>query len=283
MQFTRTETEVIRLSEKSDIPELKKIWKVCFGDSDKAIDSFFQGAYNENTTLILLHRDKVASMLSMLPTELNSPVGKARGFYVYAVATLPEYQGRGYMRMLERECCNFAKENGRQFCLLVPATPTLFSMYGKLGYSLFSSISTVKLTPKGHKQTKIENCDFEIFYNLRTDHLKRFSQSVRFEEFYEKYAYNEYIKSGGKILFINEGYLCAYKKDKHLVITESSLDRVQVEYILTSLLCYFGCEKATMRVSGKDGFSMIKWLDSDLLFSKFQSETSRNYFGFALE
>lgn len=284
MQFIRTETETIRLSERRDIPQLKKIWKVCFGDSDEAIDSFFKGAYNENTTLILLHKDTVVSMLSMLPVELNSPVGKTYGYYVYAVATLPEYQGRGYMKLLENECTKFATENGRQFCLLVPATDNLFYMYGKLGYKTFSSVSMVNLTPKQpFSEVKIEKCEFDTFYKLRSEFLSGFSQAVRFELHYEKYAFNEYQKSGGEILFVDVGYICAYKKDKLLTITESSHSKDKLENILSSLLIFTGTESSKMRTQGKDGFSMIKWLEPDSLFAKYKTETKSNFFGFALE
>ena len=59
-----------------------------------------------------------------------SAVGRWHARYVYAVATLPEYRGRG----LAARILKFAQEYDGQPLLLAPAEKTLMDYYEKLGF-----------------------------------------------------------------------------------------------------------------------------------------------------
>ena len=287
MPFLKTEKESIRLASKGDIPALKNMWKTCFGDEEEAVHAFFAGAYRDNqTTLVYFTQEKPAAMLSMIPAVFNSPLGQCKGTYVYAVATLPAYRGKGYMRKLEQECCRLTHEAGKSFCLLVPAEAPLFEMYGKLGYGVFSSVQTVSIEQKASlpfKETLILPCDFETFYRLRHKYLGDFLSAVRFEKEYQLYAYHEYIRSGGYIFSVDKGYICAYAQEETLYITESSLGISQIEQVIPALLRHTAKQKIKIRQPGTEPFSMIKWLDTDLAGVSLPSDTCNHYFGFALE
>ncbi|WP_099204095.1 GNAT family N-acetyltransferase [Scatolibacter rhodanostii] len=286
--FSKIKTEEIRFSRPEDIPALKKMWKVCFEDMDEAIDAFFNGIHGQDSTLILLNQGEAAAMLTMIPARLHSPFGSYSGYYIYAVATLPAYRGKGYMRSLEQECSRITKERHKQFCLLVPATQPLFAMYAKLGYTCFSSASTTKLIVDDRtvmEEPAMKDCPFSEFYRMRTKYLSGFYQSVRFDKAYEQYAYTEYLRSGGLILQALGGYLCCYSSDSILQITESSLSKNQLESLLPLLLPHTTCTEAFLRTSGTEPFSMIKWLENEktIPFLQKNSDWAKNYFGFALE
>lgn len=268
----------------ADIPALKKVWKICFDDTDEAIDSFFSHAFHQNTTLVLFEHEKPVSMLTLLPAIWKSSQRKSKGYYVYAVATLPEARGKGYMRTLEEGACRLAQQTKKEFCLLVPATHSLTAMYAKLGYKPFSSVDTIPLNSNSKNQScSLQSCGFDDFYALRTQYLSRFHQAVRFDKPYEHYAYQEYLRSGGWIFSLYNGYLCAYPSKKSLMITETSLSKSEIESALPDLFTYTSCVQATLRIPGKQVFSMIKWLNHPKSQIEIKENTPRNYFGFALE
>ena len=43
---------IIRFANKTDIPQLKSIWKVCFGDSDEYIDFFFDHMFKPENAVV---------------------------------------------------------------------------------------------------------------------------------------------------------------------------------------------------------------------------------------
>ena len=69
-----------------------------------------------DSNMLVLHEDgKIASMASFLPVRYEHNGEETAARYVYAVATLPEYRGRGYASRI----LSFAKSTtDSRFCLL---------------------------------------------------------------------------------------------------------------------------------------------------------------------
>lgn len=125
----------IRLSCKRDIPRLKEIWKLCFGDSDEFIDFYYANEYNPDQTLVLLDSGEVAAMLTMLPVWLRFSGGaRYNSSMLYAIATHPKHQKKGYSTALMEYAKEYLQERGAEALVLVPAQESLIEFYQKRGY-----------------------------------------------------------------------------------------------------------------------------------------------------
>lgn len=113
-----------------DIAGLRRLWQAVFGDTDGFLDSFFRWAFSPERCHDLEEDGVPVSALYWLPCTLN---GRSLA-YVYAVATAETHRGRGLCRQLMTETHEILKQQGYAGAILVPATPELFDLYGKLGY-----------------------------------------------------------------------------------------------------------------------------------------------------
>jgi len=125
----------IRLANKEDIANQKKLWKKSFGDEDKYIDFYYRHRYQAANTMLLFKDNHLASMLTMFPLYLATPDNKKfKAAMFYGIATAPEYQGYGFATKLINYCNDFLAKQNTYFTLLVPASKNLFGFYYKLGY-----------------------------------------------------------------------------------------------------------------------------------------------------
>lgn len=125
----------IRFAKNGDLARLKEIWKLCFGDSDQDIDFYYANRYQEDETLLLLQQGEIAAMLTMLPIRVNTVAGRSvNSTMLYAIATHPQYQRRGYAAQLIEAACHYSSQKGNTFSVLVPAEKRLFDYYRNQGF-----------------------------------------------------------------------------------------------------------------------------------------------------
>ncbi|MDD2556294.1 MAG: GNAT family N-acetyltransferase [Syntrophaceticus sp.] len=125
----------IRFAKKGEIARQKEIWKLCFGDSDQYIDFYYANRYKEDETLLLLQEGEIVSMLTILPIRVNTSTGQGlNSTMLYAIATHPKHQHRGYAsQLIESACCHLNQKNN-VFSVLVPAGKNLFDYYRHQGF-----------------------------------------------------------------------------------------------------------------------------------------------------
>lgn len=126
---------ITRLVKKTDLKELKEIWKLSFGDEDEFIDFYFQGRAWMRETAVLHADGRVVSMLTMIPVDMIGKGGeKCRAAMLYAIATHPDFRKLGLAdRLIEFSNRSLLAEQV-PVTLLVPASEDLFRFYGKRGY-----------------------------------------------------------------------------------------------------------------------------------------------------
>lgn len=117
-------------------PELKKLWGLAFGDSRETVDAFFDTGYAPDRCRCISDGDTVAAALYWLDCSYED--GKVA--YLYAVATHPDYRGRGLCRMLMEDTHRVLESRGYVGAVLHPADDSLRQMYGKLGYRDFGGL-----------------------------------------------------------------------------------------------------------------------------------------------
>ena len=110
--------------------EMRAMWHDIFGDEVAEIDSFL---IRHTDAIPLIHKEngEVASMLFIVPLQM----WEQRVAYIYAVATKPEYRGRGIASKLLNEALQYV-ENSNEFDLaaLIPSSTESKRLYERLGF-----------------------------------------------------------------------------------------------------------------------------------------------------
>lgn len=135
----------------SKVDELKNIWLACFEEDTRAVDLFFENAMQFAEVYCAKSDEKIVSALYLIGAHLN---GK-KAHYIFGVATLPEFRGRGIMGNLMEYALNDAKQNGDVYSLLFPANEKLYNFYAKFGYK-------ANCTAKSRAFTRNELEKFEL-------------------------------------------------------------------------------------------------------------------------
>ncbi|MBO4339217.1 MAG: GNAT family N-acetyltransferase [Clostridia bacterium] len=121
--------------EKTDIPQIKKIWKVSFSDTDESINSYFEKCFSTDDCYISKDGDRVRACLQMMPCIVYNSGKEYKAKYMYAVCTEPEYRHRGIMTALINEACEREKAVGTKLILCVPSDEKLFDFYRRCGFT----------------------------------------------------------------------------------------------------------------------------------------------------
>lgn len=136
-------------AQPNDRAALQALWKNCFGDGEDVSGAFFDAFPPETHTRVIKAESRVASMVSIMPVRLCAPDGDREGAYIYAVATDPEFRGRGLCRALMGETEPLLFSGGAEFLALWPAEESLFRFYGKMGYHPAFPSETRRVLPTG--------------------------------------------------------------------------------------------------------------------------------------
>ncbi len=115
---------------ENQIPALKQLWEKCFPDPGSFIDGFFANGFSPEKCRCLTESGALAAALYWFDARYKDQ----KLAYIYAVATDPEFRGRGLCRMLMEDVHELLKHQGYAATLLLPGEPGLRRMYEKFGY-----------------------------------------------------------------------------------------------------------------------------------------------------
>lgn len=202
---------MIRRARPADKSAIFNIWRVCFGDSGEYINFFLDNGFDAASCLVFEEDGKAVSMLHILNAEYKTFSAVLPVQYIYAAATLPEFQGRGIMKHLLEAAEESGAENGCAFTWLLPGSASLYNYYAKLSYKTAFYIKKAHVSRDRLKE--IASADFENtkksssdIYNLRKKH---FCPAVLWKKREFNYALSEHEFTGGKILRFKDSYaLC---------------------------------------------------------------------------
>ena len=110
--------------------QMRDMWQDIFGDERHEIDSFL---VRHTDAIPLIHKveDRVVSMLFIVPLS----IWEERVAYIYAVATLAEYRGRGIASKLLSEALRRIDKSGEFDCTaLIPSSTESKRLYERLGF-----------------------------------------------------------------------------------------------------------------------------------------------------
>ena len=194
----------VGFARESDLPALKEIWSQCFGGPEAYRDFYYSRRFKPEDTLVARADGQAAAMLTLMAVTLAGE----QGCYIYAVATLPRFQGQGLQQMLGEFSIQEMRRRGMKFCCLVPADPGLFSFYSKFGYQADFFRWEKRVTgadiPPGFKPILFGHCGYKAFAALREGYLGRIGRAAAHPEPELRYIYDELCNFQGAVVRFTE-------------------------------------------------------------------------------
>ena len=139
--------------------EMRAMWHDIFEDEYHEIDHFL---LTHSDAVPMIHKEdgKVASMLYVVPIEM----WEKRVAYIYAVATLPEYRGRGFASKLLNEAIEYAKAHEFDCAALIPSSTESKLLYERLGFA--DTQTPIEFPASDYLGTGFPPCDLAMTYQL---------------------------------------------------------------------------------------------------------------------
>ena len=125
------------------IDAVKKIWKVCFDDTEEYVDMFFKEVFDPSHLMLSEHDGKPVSSLLLQPFAMNFHGVELPANYICGAATLPHFRMHGIMSGLMRQALRRSYDQGALLCCLIPAEDYLYAYYRNFGFcpAFYSQLS----------------------------------------------------------------------------------------------------------------------------------------------
>lgn len=262
----------IRLSVPADIPTLRELWELAFGDSGPYVDNFFDNYYRPERMIVLEEAGVVRAMTAWFDTTFALPgQGEYRAAYLYAVATHPDCRGRGLAGALLAWADEHFRSLGIPAVTTVPAEPSLHNFFAANGFRECFCHDELTIAPEAEGSapfaldTLTPNAYGELREALLTD-----SPHISFPTDALVYQEGCCHLSGGGLYAADTGYgvalLCAEGMvDGALLLKELLGQPEACDALLKYLPALLPNFSGAYRVPGKNiPFGMLKWLDKSL-------------------
>lgn len=228
---------MITFGEDRFVPDLKKMWRLCFpDDTDDFVDFYFRDVYKGEETLILLGEGSPVASLQVIPYRLRIDGDICRAGYISGAMTHPEFRRRGYMEVLLKRSFEMMKGWKYDYTFLIPQEQWLFDFYGKYGYfSAFPTgeeILSVPLdeeipAPEDTGNIRVIGDVYEArksnFFSVYSQFLSQKGRVVLKDEDQTESLLRDLFLSEG-VLFCNDsGFAFALEEEQKVVVKEFSL------------------------------------------------------------
>ena len=215
---------MLDFARREDRRALEALWLACFGGPQEYLDFYYEKRFVPGETLVWRENGRPVSMMTLM----NVTLAGSPGAYVYAVATLPEFRGRGLMRRLDGFAQEVCRRRGLSFTALVPAERPLFAMYEKLGYRAGFFLWEGEIPASGPAGGSVSPCGFAEFSRLRAAYLARFPGAVVHPPRELRYIYDELTAFSGGVYRVcgrETCYAaCSVLEDRTLWVRECSAE-----------------------------------------------------------
>ena len=122
---------------------LRSVWQQAFGDGDAFLDGFFRTGFSPDRCRCITEDGVPVAALYWFDCHWQ----EKKLAYLYAVATEKAHQGQGLCRTLMADTHAHLQSLGYAGAVLVPGSPELFALYGKMGYTAFCPMETRTVNP----------------------------------------------------------------------------------------------------------------------------------------
>lgn len=236
----------IRFSENSDIPRLKQIWKICFGDSDKYINFFFDNMFKPENAVVAVCKNEAVGVVHMLNASYDGRVFK----YGYAIGVLPKFRGNSLCEKMHEFIKKYCDENGYMYGLH-PANDKLSVFYKSIGLKEMYSLKTIE-NLETEENESFEICDIceKEYFDIREKICKPL---ISWDINTIAYMMNEAKHFGGfpkKIIIDGKEHIVLVKKyEDSIIVKETTMSDNEILRANNFLKSYFNAENASYNLS----------------------------------
>jgi ribosomal protein S18 acetylase RimI-like enzyme len=115
----------------NDVTALRQLWQDAFGDTDSYLALFISTAFQQDHCLCIREDGRLRAAAYWIDCE----VSHRKAAYIYAVATQPEYRGRGIASNLLKEALQLVEQSCKFDCVaLIPSSTESKRLYERLGF-----------------------------------------------------------------------------------------------------------------------------------------------------
>ena len=273
-------------AKEKDLKELIPLWESNFGDERAYIEAFLSAYQNTAKIPVLKADSQIVCGCYLLPAFYCTQNGEKRVWYLYALSTKAEEQGKGYATLLLQGILKNAAERG-EGVLLVPESG-LETFYEKRGFSMWIREANQAVFAKNNggntimqiKEIKIDEQLVGEYEKQRNCSLKE-DGYIRWSRQAIAYALSEHLSCGGKLLHIMDGeegaFVLAYfdEQEKTVYIKEITARQTLWEEYAELTAGYWKAERAVIK--GK-----TVMITSDIMTSDMGAERKQGYFNLTL-
>lgn len=199
----------IKYLENSEKNIIKDLYIEAFNDNEKYVEFLFSSQIFKHEVLVMLDGEKVVSMLQLVPKKIRYRKELLDVYYIFAVATAPEYRKKGYMKELVNKAVLDIEQKGGRFTYLIPTNPDIYKGLGfEYKYKrMYYDIVNVSEENKIYSPTKT---DIKIMMSLCENFLpeKYNTFLVHDEEYFDRIL---------KELSFDNGYLVYHTEGEEIV------------------------------------------------------------------
>ena len=137
--------------------QLLALYGACFPEDDPQFWNWvFDKLYRAENTLTVRKNDRIVASLQMLPCEMQMGEQRFPAHYIYAAATLPEWQGKGLMAGLLAQAEEEGRRRGQAFSVLITQEDSLLDYYARFGYEGWFEIAV--MSPEETPLSDVHRC-----------------------------------------------------------------------------------------------------------------------------
>ena len=263
--------EHIRLSAASDIPAMRELWALAFGDSGPYVDNFFENYYRPERMIVLEENGTVRAMTAWFDTSFVIPGdGAYRAAYLYAVATHPEHRSRGLSARLLKWADGHFRTLRIPAVTPVPATPSLHSFIAANGFRECFTHSELTVASRPHQTalpiTPISAAEYALAreeFLAQPPHIFLPEEAVAYQQGCSRISGGGLYRittSCGSAILCSEGM-----EDGSLLVKELLGQPSACEEVVKNLHSTLPGFSGKYRIPGQNTlFGMLKWLDKSV-------------------
>ena len=149
-------------------PYIRELWDEAFGNVEGFLDKFERYGYDAGKLRAVTIDGQIVSAHYLFDCEYDG----GRVAYIYGVATRKSHRGKGYSTALLNDTHEYLLGEGYAGAILVPASPSLFAFYERLGYKTCSSVTELSVVTSG-KAVDLYQINAEEYMALRKEFLPK--------------------------------------------------------------------------------------------------------------
>lgn len=232
--------------------QVKALWKLCFEDSEEFVEMYFKLRYKNEVNVAIQSGDEVISALQMLPYPMTFCGETVQTSYISGACTHPDFRSKGVMRELLSQSFAQMLRNGIQFSTLIPAEPSLFDYYKRMGYATVFQYSVKEMTlpefiPSKEIAVNVVSKPQDEVYSYLNKKLSERPCCIQHSAEDFQVIMADLPISGGNLFVAKQaneiwGIAIIYKRENCIIINELLAEDKDTEYsLLFAIKQYTGC------------------------------------------